>query len=145
MGNNNNNSSKSDGKQFVQAESHLLNHVKELDEKILSVVDAILSQQLASWSYSGSSSSGKSGTSGHQIPSACFKTVSKQLTKLHESVADIWPESDMTLLMVSVQMMVSPSWPRCVTRSPRGSFPGKAASPVTRWPFWERPGPSSQN
>ena len=38
----------------------------------------------------------------HQIPSANFKALTKHLTKLHESVADIWPEADIRKVMVAV-------------------------------------------
>ena len=96
-----NNNNKADTKQFVQAEGHLVNHARELDDKILSVVDSILTQHLTTWSYAG----GKGGPGvggGHQIPSANFKALSKQLSKLHESVSDIWPEADIARLMVGV-------------------------------------------
>ena len=96
---NNNEASKQQdslSRQFEQAVGHLVNHVQELDEKILSVVETILQQHLANWSYT------VKGGQTHQIPSANFKALCKQLAKLHESVADIWPPDDIRKLMVNV-------------------------------------------
>jgi len=96
-----------ESKQFNQAASHLENQVKELDDKILCVVDQILSQQLTNWAYTGNANSkGQQTTPNslqtHQIPSANFKALTKHLTKLHESVADIWPEADIRKVMLAV-------------------------------------------
>ena len=74
-----------------QANMHLKNHSEEVEQKILVVVDALLSQQLSTWQPT------------NQVPSANFKALCRQLSKLHESVADIWPLETQARVMLKVK------------------------------------------
>jgi len=77
-------------KQFEQAFLHLKNHSDEVEQKILVVVDALLSQHLSTWQPS------------NQLPSANFKALCRQLTKLNESVSDIWTKETLSRIMLKV-------------------------------------------
>jgi hypothetical protein len=55
-------------RQFDQASKHLSNHVEELEQKILSVIEAILQQHLSTWTASSAS-----------LPSANFRALCKQV------------------------------------------------------------------
>jgi len=77
-------------KQFEQAYLHLKNHSDEVEGKILVVVNALLSQHLSTWQPS------------NQLPSANFKALCRQLTKLNESVSDIWTKETLSRIMLKV-------------------------------------------
>jgi hypothetical protein len=70
---------------------HLNNHSEEVDAKILVVVGAILSQQLSRWQPTNS------------VPSQNFKSLSKDLLKVYESVSDIWTQETAAKVMLKVQ------------------------------------------
>jgi len=55
-------------KKLVQATKHLSNHVEELEQKILSVIESILQQHLSTWTASSAS-----------LPSANFRALCKQV------------------------------------------------------------------
>lgn len=78
-------------KQFEQAHVHLKNHSDEVEQKILVVVDALLINQLSNWQ-----------PNSNQLPSANFKAICRQLTKLMESVADIWTPEVSSKVMTQV-------------------------------------------
>lgn len=84
-------------RQFDLAIKHLTNHARELEEKMLTVADYALQQQLSKWNPPNQSPSQNSS-----IPSANFKALCKQVTKLHESVVDIWCEDAVYNLMLKV-------------------------------------------
>ena len=69
---------------------HLKNHSDEVEQKILVVVDSLLSQHLSTWQPS------------NQLPSANFKALCRQLTKLNESVLDIWTKETLSRIMLKV-------------------------------------------
>ena len=77
---------------LFQAYLHLKNHSDEVEQKILVVVDALLSQQLSTWQPS------------NQLPSANFKALCRQLTKLNESVSDIWTKETLSRIMLKVRL-----------------------------------------
>ena len=78
---------------LFQAFLHLKNHSDEVEQKILVVVDALLSQHLSTWQPS------------NQLPSANFKALCRQLTKLNESVSDIWTKETLSRIMLKVSFM----------------------------------------
>ena len=84
-------------RQFDLAIKHLTDHARELEEKMLTVADFHLQQQLSKWNPPNQSPSGNSS-----IPSANFKALCKQVTKLYESVVDIWCKDATTNLMLKV-------------------------------------------
>ena len=73
-----------------QASIHLKNHSDEVEQKIVSVLDAMISQQLSTWQPS------------NQLPSKIFKDLCRQLSKVHESVADVWSRETTTKIMTKV-------------------------------------------
>jgi len=77
-------------KQFEQASIHLKNHSDEVEQKIVSVLDAMISQQLSTWQPS------------NQLPSKIFKDLCRQLSKVHESVADVWSQETTTKIMTKI-------------------------------------------
>ena len=74
-----------------QAHVHLKNHSDEVEQKILVVVDALLINQLSNWQ-----------PNSNQLPSANFKAICRQLTKLMESVTDIWTPEVSSKVMTQV-------------------------------------------
>ena len=79
---------------LFQAFLHLKNHSDEVEQKILVVVDALLSQHLSTWQPS------------NQLPSANFKALCRQLTKLNESVSDIWTKETLSRIMLKVSFII---------------------------------------
>ena len=75
---------------LFQASIHLKNHSDEVEQKIVSVLDAMISQQLSTWQPS------------NQLPSKIFKDLCRQLSKVHESVADVWSQETTTKIMTKV-------------------------------------------
>ena len=65
-------------------------HVGELEKKMVQIVDAALNQQLANWELKP------------PVPSACFKSIGKQLTKFHEAIHDILPPTKITFLFKTI-------------------------------------------
>lgn len=55
-----------------QASKHLTNHVEELEQKILTVIESILQQHLSTWTASSAS-----------LPSANFRALCKQVSWSH--------------------------------------------------------------
>ena len=76
---------------------HLSNHAEELEKKMLSVAEYALEQQLSKWNPQANTT-----VAAPTIPSANFKALCKQMTKLHESVADIWTAESVRDLMLKV-------------------------------------------
>ena len=56
---------------ILQASKHLTNHVEELEQKILTVIESILQQHLSTWTASSAS-----------LPSANFRALCKQVSWL---------------------------------------------------------------
>jgi len=77
-------------KQFEQASIHLKNHSDEVEQKIVSVLDAMLTQQLQTWQPS------------NQLPSKTFKDLCRQLSKVHESVEDVWNQGTTIKIMTKI-------------------------------------------
>jgi len=67
------------GRNLDSASKDYSDHLGELERKIVQIVDAALSQQLASWERIP------------PVPSSSFKAIGKQLTKLLEAVQDVLP------------------------------------------------------
>ena len=70
------------------------NHSEEVEQKILVVVDSLLTNQLSNWQPS------------NQLPSPNFKAICRQLTKLMESVNDIWSPEVQSKVMIKVRKIV---------------------------------------
>ena len=83
-------------KQFDLAVKHLSNHADELEGKMLDVAKYHLEQQLGKWNPPNQS------VTTNSVPSANFKALCKQVTKLYESVVDIWCEEAVYNLMEKV-------------------------------------------
>ena len=84
-------------RQYDLAIKHLTDHARELEEKMLTVAEISLEQQLRKWNPPTQSPSQNSS-----IPSANFKALCKQVTKLYESVVDIWCKDAVYNLMLKV-------------------------------------------
>ena len=84
-------------RQFDLAVKHLSNHADELEEKMLTVAEFHLQQQLSKWNPPNQSANNASS-----VPSANFKALCKQVTKLYESVVDIWCNDAVYKLMLKV-------------------------------------------
>lgn len=89
-------------RQFDQASQHVKNHVDELHSKIFSVVTAILMQHISSWQPPQKSFPNKD----YKVPSQNFKALCKQLTKLHDSIADIWDKDQIRHIFAKVHKWV---------------------------------------
>ena len=71
---------------------HLKNHSDELQEKIVSVIDSLITRQLDKWKPS------------NQLPSETFKGLCRQLSTVHESVADLWNRDYVMKVMTKVRI-----------------------------------------
>lgn len=73
-------------------ERDIRSHVREIDTKILTIVDNLLSSHISNW------------TAKPPVPSQSFRTISKHLAKLHEAVSGILPPADVQLLYRTVNV-----------------------------------------
>ncbi|XP_033216435.1 vacuolar protein sorting-associated protein 54 [Belonocnema kinseyi] len=71
-------------------ERDIRSHVREIDGKILTIVDNLLNSQISNW------------TAKPPVPSQPFRTISKHLAKLHEAVSGILPPAEVQLLYRTV-------------------------------------------
>ncbi|XP_023236700.1 vacuolar protein sorting-associated protein 54-like [Centruroides sculpturatus] len=55
------------------------NHINELSNKLVTIIGSMFENQLAKWEVKA------------PVPSSCFRSISKQLTKFHEAVSDLLP------------------------------------------------------
>ncbi len=78
-------------KQFDQASLHFKNHSDEVEQKILTVTEAILAAKMKTWEPT------------NQLPSQNFKALCNQIAKLYESVADIWTRQTSCKVMLQVR------------------------------------------
>lgn len=60
-------------------------HIQQLETKILSIMNMLLSEQLNEWDAKP------------PVPSNAFRNVSRQLVKLHEAVSPILPEEQVNI------------------------------------------------
>ena len=84
-------------RQLDLAVKHLSNHADELQEKMLTVAEFHLQQQLSKWNPPTNSAATE-----YTVPSANFKALCKQVTKLYESVVDIWCHDAVYNLVLNV-------------------------------------------
>lgn len=60
-------------------ERDVCNHVQQLESKILSIMNTLVGEQLQEWDAKP------------PVPSKTFRSISRQLTKLHEAVSCVLP------------------------------------------------------
>lgn len=77
---------------FDHAARDFQDHLSELKRKIVEVVDAALQQQLSTWQRKP------------PVPSASFKSIGKQLTKLLESIQDVMPSDQVNQLFKTIHL-----------------------------------------
>ena len=71
------------------------NHSDEVEQKILSVLDALLTQQLQTWQPS------------KQLPSKTFKDLCIHFSKVHDSVKDVWSQGTTSKIMTKVNLIIN--------------------------------------
>ncbi|KAK0161271.1 hypothetical protein PV327_009758 [Microctonus hyperodae] len=67
-------------------------HIREIDGKILSIVDSIVASQISIWG------------ARPPVPSQSFRNISKHLVKLHEAVSGILPSTEVQALYRTVNL-----------------------------------------
>lgn len=77
--------------QFDQAQEDIGSHCREINHKIITIMDELITKLLAKWEV-------KSPT-----PSQCFKTITKQLLKLHEALDDLVPPDHLQALFLGIE------------------------------------------
>ncbi|KAJ8669831.1 hypothetical protein QAD02_001090 [Eretmocerus hayati] len=73
-------------------ERDIRSHIREIEGKILSIVDNLMSGQINTWAAKP------------PVPSQSFRNISKHLVKLHEAVAGILPNEEIQALYRTVNM-----------------------------------------
>lgn len=68
-------------------EKDIGHHIQQLETKILSIMNALLSDHLSEWDAKP------------PVPSKAFRNISRQLMKLHEAVSPILPEEQVCLIV----------------------------------------------
>lgn len=69
-------------------EKDIGHHIQQLETKILSIMNALLSDHLNEWDAKP------------PVPSKAFRNISRQLMKLHEAVSPILPEEQVVVIFV---------------------------------------------
>lgn len=62
-----------------QVQKDYTDHINEITNKLVSVMEAVIAQQLSKWEVKA------------PMPSMCFRSICKQISKMHEAVLDILP------------------------------------------------------
>lgn len=65
---------------YLTVEKDFVSHVKELENKMLSIVGQLVHQQLGNWD------------ARPPVPSQSFRNISRHFVKLHEAIAPILPQ-----------------------------------------------------
>lgn len=65
---------------YDSIEKDFVGHIKEIEAKVLSIVTALLNNQLDGWD------------ARPPVPSQAFRSISRHFVKLHEAIAPIFPE-----------------------------------------------------
>ncbi|KAK3092497.1 hypothetical protein FSP39_003642 [Pinctada imbricata] len=66
-------------KHFDQVQKDYSDHINEISNKLVTVMEGVVSSQLVKWEVKA------------PMPSACFRAICKQLAKMHEALVDILP------------------------------------------------------
>ena len=66
---------------YDSVEKHFVSHIKEIEDKVLSIVCDLVAAQLSNWD------------ARPPVPSQPFRNISRQFVKLHEAIATILPEA----------------------------------------------------
>ena len=75
---------------FDNTQKDYSEHQGELERKVIEIVDAAMTQQLANWQLKP------------PVPSQSFKSIGKQLTKFHEAIKDILPSTKIMNLFKTI-------------------------------------------
>ncbi|XP_033735707.1 vacuolar protein sorting-associated protein 54-like [Pecten maximus] len=80
-------------KHFDQVKKDYMDHINEITNKLVSVMEGVVESQLVKWEVKA------------PMPSACFRSICKQITKMHEVVIDILPEDQIKTLFQSINQV----------------------------------------
>lgn len=72
---------------FDSIERDIGHHIQQLEDKVLSIMNTLLGDQLNEWDAKP------------PVPSKAFRNVSRHLTKLHEAVSSVLPEEQVSILV----------------------------------------------
>ncbi|XP_064600313.1 vacuolar protein sorting-associated protein 54-like [Liolophura sinensis] len=66
-------------KHFDQISKDYKDHIEEIDKQLLAILDSMFEVQLSKWEVKP------------PMPSNCFRSISKQIARLHEAIVDLLP------------------------------------------------------
>ncbi|KAJ8927450.1 hypothetical protein NQ314_020121 [Rhamnusium bicolor] len=73
---------------FDVVEKDIGHHIQQLETKVLSIMNALLGDQLNEWDAKP------------PVPSKQFRNISRHLTKLHEAVSSVLPEEQVNIVLM---------------------------------------------